>query len=290
MGRAADWKPICSTILKMDTHQEIKKLLEDHFHAYKIHDGCGANSFCTGYYEPHLRGSFKKSKKYYHPLYKKPKNLREENGKVVPYASRKQIDNGHLAGQDLELLWVDCPVDAFFLEIQGSGQVVLEDGRVIRIGYDGKNGYPYTPIGRVLIERGELTKETVSMQSIRKWLHDHPGQARELMHQNESHVFFRLIEGDGPIGSQGVALTPERSLAVDPSHIPLGSFLWVDVLHPLEFGRLQQLVVAQDTGGAIKGPLRGDLFWGAGELAAHMAGHMKSNGEFYMLLPKSVVV
>lgn len=290
MGTAKDWKLPCQVVLQINSHAEMKKFLESHFYAYKVHDGCGSQSFCTGYYEPHLRGSFKKSKKYHHPLYRKPKDLKEENGKVTPYASRKQIDSGHLVGKNLELLWVDCPIDAFFLEIQGSGQVVLDDGRVIRVGYDSKNGYPYTPIGRVLIDKGHLEKEAVSMQSIRKWLQDNPDQSREIMHHNESHVFFRLIDGDGPIGSQGVPLTPERSLAVDPTHIPLGALLWIDLTHPLGFGRLQQLVVAQDTGGAIKGPLRGDLFWGAGDLAAHMAGNMKSGGDFYILLPKSLSI
>jgi len=290
LGKAGDWKPLCKVILTLQTHEEVKKLLEDHFHAYHLHDGCKSQSFCTGYYEPHLRGSVKKSKKYHHPLYKKPKDLKEKNGKTIPHLSRKQIEEGLLAAQNLELLWVDCPIDAFFLEIQGSGQILLEDGRTIRVGYDGKNGHPYTPIGRILIEQGALTKEKVSMQSIRKWLKDNPHRARDTMHQNASHVFFRLVEGDGPIGSQGVALTPERSLAVDPAHLPLGSFLWIDLMHPLEFGRLQQLVVAQDTGGAIKGPLRGDLFWGAGDLAAYMAGHMKSQGDFYLLIPKKITI
>ena len=202
--------------------------------------------------------------------------------------SRAEIEDGALSGQGLELLWVDDPVAAFFLEIQGSGRVSLPDGSVARIGYDGKNGKPYVAVGRLLVERGELPREKVTMASIRGWMADNPKKAAALRRENPSYVFFREISGDGPLGAQLVPLTAGRSLAVDRAFIPLGMPIWIDVRQRFAPNdTIRRLVIAQDTGGAIKGPVRGDLFWGHGKEAASGAGAMNARGRYYLLLPKS---
>jgi membrane-bound lytic murein transglycosylase A len=207
---------------------------------------------------------------------------------LKPYETRQEIDAGRLSGRDLELLWVDDPLDAFFLHIQGSGRVRLADGETVRVGYAGQNGQPYVAIGRLLAERGALRRDEVSLQSIRDWLAAHPAEAAEVLAANPSYVFFRLLEGDGPIGAHGVALTPGRSLAVDPSFVPLGVPVWLDTTDPLDERRpLRRLMMAQDTGGAIRGAIRGDVFWGAGEEAKARAGRMRSRGRYYLLLPRA---
>jgi len=180
-------------------------------------------------------------------------------------------------------------VDAFFLHIQGSGRVELDDGRSLRVGYAAQNGHPYTAVGRVLIARGEVTREAMSMQAIRAWLDANPGEAQALMNENASYVFFNVIEGDGPLGAQGVALTVGRSLAVDRRFVPLSVPVWLDSVTP-DGARLQRLMIAQDTGGAIRGPVRGDVYWGHGDAAADIAGRMKSAGFAYLLLPHGLDV
>jgi membrane-bound lytic murein transglycosylase A len=212
---------------------------------------------------------------------------RRVDGKFVPYPTRSEIDAGALAGKGYELLWVDDAVDAFFLHVQGSGRVVMEDGKVVRLGFAGRNGHSYVAIGRELIEQGAIPRERMSMQAIRAWLAAHPDQAGPVMASNPSFIFFRIIDGEGPIGAEGVPLTPGRSLAVDPEFVPLGLPIWLDTTDPLDPRQpLRRLVVAQDTGAAIKGPVRGDLFWGFGENAAARAGAMKQQGRYFLLLPK----
>jgi len=191
---------------------------------------------------------------------------------------------------------VDDPVDAFFLHVQGSGRVRMDDGSLVRVGFAGRNGHAYRSIGRALVDMGEMTLERVSMQSIRAWMVDNPGRARELMASNLSFIFFRVVGGAlkslpadaGPVGAQGVSLTAGRSLAVDRRYLPLGLPIWLDTTDPLDPSlRLQRLVVAQDTGSAITGPVRGDLFWGFGDEAATRAGLMKQSGRYFLLLPRS---
>ena len=186
----------------------------------------------------------------------------------------------------MEIVWVADPIAAFFLQIQGSGRVRLPDGEVLRLGYAATNGRPYTAIGRVLVAEGALEREEVSLQSIRAWLRANPAEQRRVMDRNRSYVFFREVPGEGPVGTQGVPLTPGRSLAVDPRYLPLGAPLWIDTVDPLDTSRpLRRLTVAQDTGGAIRGAVRGDLFWGAGLDAEERAGRMRSPGRYYVLLP-----
>ncbi len=211
------------------------------------------------------------------------------DGRLKPMEDRAAISSGALRGRNLELVWVDDPVDAFFLHIQGSGRVVMDDGSVKRVGFDGQNGHPYVAVGRELIARGAMAREQVSMQSIRAWLKANPGEAQALMNANPSYVFFRPLGGEGPEGAQGVVLTPGRSLAVDRNFVPYGVPVWLDAEDPLDpAARVSRLMVAQDTGGAIRGPVRGDVFWGHGADAEERAGRMRSRGTYWLLLPRTV--
>lgn len=198
------------------------------------------------------------------------------NGNLKPYENRADIEAGKLKDAK-PLVWVDDPVDAFFLHIQGSGRVLLDDGTEMRVGYAAQNGHTYYAVGRELVKRGLMNKDDVSMQSIRAWLEAHPEQAAEFMNLNPSYVFFNELTGEGPLGAQNVALTPGRSMAVDRTRVPYGTPLWLDIAEPApDVGPIQRLVIAQDTGGAIKGAIRGDYYWGYGPEAEHYAGLMKS--------------
>ena len=208
---------------------------------------------------------------------------------MKPYEDRAEIETGKLsAAMDKTLYWVNSPVDVFFLHIQGSGVVVLPDGTSHRIGYDGQNGYPYTAIGKELVARGALDKDNVSMQTIRDWLAQHPVDAVNVMRKNQSYVFFKKLDTGGPVGAEGVVLTPERSLAVDHTVWPYGIPMFVSATDPVQLRPLERLVIAQDTGGAITGSIRGDVFWGGGDDAAHHAGLMKSEGRLWVLFPKTI--
>ncbi|MHA1569976.1 MAG: murein transglycosylase A, partial [Alphaproteobacteria bacterium] len=209
--------------------------------------------------------------------------------RLEPYPARARIVSGALDGALPVLLWLDDPADAFVLHIQGSGRVRLAGGGTVRVGYDGNNGHPFVSIGRKMLDRGLIEPEDASMQAIRRWLRANPAKARALLDEYPRYIFFREIEGEGPIGAQGVALTPGRSLAVDPQFVPLGAPLWLDTSQPGSSDQpLRRLVVAQDTGGAILGAVRGDLFWGTGEAALEEAGRMKQPGQYYQLLPRAV--
>ncbi len=303
-GTYGDLQKICLDLRAEP--EDLKVFFEDHFTPYQVYDRDNPIGLFTGYYEASLRGSWERQEPYIIPLHARPDDLvmvnlgefREElkgqriagrvkGGNLKPYESRADIVAGNWPHEDKVLLWVDDPVDAFFVQIQGSGLVEMDDGSVQRIGYAGQNGHPYYAIGRELIKRGALTKDNVSMQSIRQWLADNPAQADEIMNTNASYVFFRALDQSGPIGAEGVVLTPERSLAVDRTMIPYGFPLWVNIKAPIEgMEDLQRMMVAQDTGGAIRGPVRGDVFWGHGSHAEEMAGKMKSEGQYWVLLPK----
>ncbi len=316
-GRVADWRGICAAAAKL---VEIGPLNEDAargffekwFRPFRATNNGESKGLFTGYYEPVLRGSRTRREPYTVPIYRRPKDLvtvdlglfrkglrgrriigKVEDGELRPYDDRAAINAGALQGQGLEIVWVDDSAAAFFLHIQGSGRVILDDGKIIRIGYAAQNGHVYRSIGRELIRRGTLAREDVSLQSIRAWMREHPREAQALMEKNPSYIFFREFEGDGPMGAQGAALTPLRSLAVDRRFLPLGVPVWVDTtapgVNPGEPPRpLRRLFIAQDTGGAIRGPVRGDVFWGTGSEAEAAAGRMKHEGEYYLLLPKSV--
>lgn len=315
LGTAGDWRRICERAAAVDPEdpEAVRRFFTAHFRPLAVDDGEDGRGLFTGYYEPELSGSPVPDARFAHPLYARPPDLvdvdlglfdpelrgrriagRVEGTRLVPYFDRAAIDAGALAGRGLELLWVDDPVDAFFLHIQGSGRVRLPDGRVLRVGYAGQNGRPYRAIGRDLVEMGELSREEVSLFSIRAWLEAHPDRARGLLHRNPSYVFFRIlgeVRGDeGPPGAMDVPLTPERSIAVDRRYWPLGVPFFVDVPVPFPEGERpwRRLVVAQDTGGAIRGPIRADVFWGWGERAEFTAGHMKHEGRMWVLVPRAV--
>lgn len=307
-GTYGDWQSVCARLPENPDNAAARDWFRDNFTAYEIWSKEGREGLFTGYYEPILQGSLKKKKPYTIPLYARPRDLitvslgdfrsdlkgetvfgRVKANALIPYYTREEIEKGALKKEQV-LAWVDDPVDAFFLHIQGSGQVVLPHGKNIRVGYAAANGRAYYAIGRELIKRGALTKDNVSMQAIRAWLEANPEQAQEVMNLNASYIFFHRVEAEGPLGAQGVPLTPQRSLAVDRKKIPYGAPVFVDAEAPEGGGRLQRLMIAQDTGGAITGAVRGDYFWGAGEEAAHKAGLMKSKGQSYILLPKGVTV
>jgi peptidoglycan lytic transglycosylase A len=309
-GTLAAWRGVCDAAAQAPPNQA-RAFFEDWFQPYRVTDRDRPDGLFTGYYEPLLFGSRRYGGAYTVPIYRAPDDLvlidlglfkpdlagREIAGRIdgkrfVPYFGRAEIDAGALDGRGLELAWVDDPVATFFLQIQGSGQIELDDGARIRVGYDGQNGHQYHAIGRDLVDKGALTLEEVSLQSIRDWLIAHPAEARETMARNASYVFFRerpeLDPADGPIGAQGVPLSAGRSLAVDRRYIPLGAPIWLETTAPWPEGEgpLRRLLIAQDSGGAIKGPVRGDVFWGTGPRAEAIAGHMNSQGRYVVLLPK----
>ncbi len=312
-GTAADWQPLCAAALALPPDADVRRgFFENNFTPFQILNNDTETGLFTGYYEASLNGSTEKKAPYFTPLYLRPPELvmvdlgrfrdelkgqriagRVEGGNLIPYPDRAGIETGALDGRDLELLWVDSDIDAFFLQIQGSGLVEMEDGSLRRVGYAAQNGHPYFAIGRDLIDRGYVPKEEMSMQAIRTWLEENPDKSTELMQMNKSYVFFRELETGGPIGAQGVELTPERSLAVDRKWLPLGVPLWLatevaPASSSLEVEKFERLMVAQDTGGAIIGPVRGDVFWGHGDYAYDMSGGMKSEGRLWILLPNAV--
>jgi membrane-bound lytic murein transglycosylase A len=307
---AADWAKPCAAARALgDAGDEaVRRFLATWFEPFAVRNNDRAEGLFTGYYEPGLQGSLTRSERFTVPLHARPDDLvtvdlglfredlkgkrlagRVNGGRLAPYPTRADIDGGALAGKGRVLAWVDDPIAAFFLHVQGSGRIAL-DGGVLRVGYAGQNGHPYVAIGRELIRRGAIERAEVSLQTIRAWLQAHPDEAAAVMALNPSYIFFRVIEGDGPIGAQGVALTPGRSLAVDRRYLPYGALLWLDARAPApEAGApdrpLRRLLVAQDTGGAIRGPVRGDVFWGHGAEAETVAGRMKHRGRYYVLLP-----
>ncbi|HEY7689658.1 MAG TPA: MltA domain-containing protein [Dongiaceae bacterium] len=288
-----------------------REFLERAFQPYRVEGNGGGEGLFTGYYEPELAGSRTQSAAFNVPLYRRPADLvtvdirefRDDftgsgivgqviDGRLMPYPTRAAIDGGALAGQGLELLWLADPVDAFFLQVQGSGRIRLAEGGTTRVGFAAHNGHDFVSVGRVLVDEGKLTREQATAQTVAQWLKDHPGEAPALMARNPRYIFFREVEGDGPIGAQGVVLTAERSMAVDGSLLPLGAPFWIDTTWPAGTDRagqpLQRLMIAQDVGGAIKGAVRGDLFWGTGDQALAVAGRLKQRGRYYILLPKSL--
>ena len=313
-GRVGDWQGVCGAAMALNTadHAGAKRFFEAQFTPYEVRDALRTDApetgLFTGYYEPELNGTWVRGGQYQTPLLARPDDLvsvslgqfddelggntvwgRVLDGKLRPYPDRKAIENGALGAKGQPLLWVDSPVDAFFLHVQGSGQVRLADGTVRHVGFAGKNGRKYKSIGRVLIDSGEIPAARLTMDAIRAWIDARPTEGQKLIEQNPSYIFFRLLDGDGPLGAQGVALTPERSLAVDRRYMPLGAPLWLETHEPLNGAQpLNRLMVSQDTGGAIRGVVRGDFFFGAGARATKRAGNMKRPGRYFILLPHTV--
>lgn len=307
------WGETCiqAAAMRGQNNAALRKFFESRFVPHQVLNSDGSdNGLITGYYEPLLKGSRKQSKRYRYPLYSTPDELlvvdlseiypelknmrlrgRLQGRKIIPYYSRADIVSNPAPLQGRELLWVDDEIDLFFLQIQGSGRVQLENGEVVRVGYSEQNGHPYKSIGKLLVERGELRLEKASMQGIRAWGQRNPHKLGELLRQNSSFVFFREVPTavPGPLGSLGVPLTAGRSLAVDPRTVPQGAPVFLATTWPDTDKQLYRLMVAQDTGGAIKGNVRADFFWGFGSEAAEQAGKMKQAGKMWVLMPAGYV-
>jgi membrane-bound lytic murein transglycosylase A len=292
-----------------------RAFFEQNFQPVRIARLGEMEGFLTGYYEPIVEGSRFPNPEFYVPLYRRPRDLlaaghklgsdalpnkgaligrRNDQDQLVPYHDRGAIEAGALDGQKLEICWLKDPFDALSIQIQGSARVILEDGTPLRINYDSHNGYSYTAVGRVLIERNLIPREEMSMQRIRDWMAAHPDEAPEVRATNRSYVFFRItgLSNDGePLGAQGVPLTPGRSIAVDKLH-EYGTPFFIEAVLPIESAKpvspFRRLMIAQDTGSAIVGPARADLYWGAGDDAGRIAGRIRHPGRFVMLIPREL--
>ena len=303
-----EWQSVCADAAALAATDEatLRQFFKTSFTPYAVVNADGTSEgMITGYYEPLLHGSRRASAQYKFPVYGVPDDLltvdfgelypelknmrlrgRVDGKRVVPYYTRAEIQNGKgINGR--ELVWVDDAIDLFFLQIQGSGKVALDSGETIRLNFAEQNGHPYRSVGRLLVERGELTLDQASMQGIRAWGNRNPDKLPELLNSNGSYVFFREQPGDtpGPVGSLGVPLTPGRSLAVDTRVVPLGAPVFLSTTLPNSTQPLNRLMAAQDTGGAIKGAVRADFYWGSGDEAGAQAGRMRQTGRLWVLLP-----
>jgi membrane-bound lytic murein transglycosylase A len=292
LTQTSDWQQLCAQAASLDA-SFAPGFFYYGFDWVKVGDG---RAFATGYYEPEIEGS-RSPQAGFIPLYRVPPDLLrctkadgttgrgriDATGACVLYFTRAEIEDGALAGKGLELAWAKDPVDLFFLEIQGSGRIHFDDGTVMRVGYAGQNGRDYVAVGRLLRDRGVLPPGGANMQAIKDWIRANPDQGRELMRENLSYVFFKELTGPGPLGALNVAVTPHATVAADPNYVPLGAPIY---LHKADRHEIDGLWVAQDTGGAIKGPNRFDTFWGAGPDAVAAAGGMSANGEALILVPK----
>jgi len=293
LSYVSDWVQTCSDAALVPVGGA-GAFFRDHFDWVQIGDG---KAFATGYYEPEIAGS-RMPLPGYVPVYAKPADLVrctrpdgttgrgriDETGACVPYYTRPEIEDGALANKGYELAWAADPVDLFFLEIQGSGRIRFPDGSVMRIGYADQNGRDYVAIGRQLRDRGILPPGGANMEAIKAWIRANPDQGKALMRENLSYIFFKPLTGPGPIGALNVPVTPHGTVAADPNFVPLGAPVFLALDRPEPYG----LWVAQDTGGAIKGPNRFDTFWGAGPESVAIAGGMSASGQALILLPKGV--
>jgi membrane-bound lytic murein transglycosylase A len=295
LAQPADWREVCAGPALTDP-AAMARFFERNFETVVVGDGA---AFSTGYWEPEIRGCRTRQPGCEVPIYRRPADLREanpqtgargrgrvdENGNYVPYYDRAEIENGALAGRGLEIVYAADAADLFFLHVQGSGRIRLADGGVIRIGYASQNGRQYVAIGRLLRTRG-LVAPPVTMQKIREWIAANPAQGVALMQENPSYIFFRELNGPGPLGALNIPVTPRATVAADPKFVPLGAPV---LLSDMDNPRADGLWIAQDIGGAITGPNRVDTFWGAGEEAALIAGGMASRGRAVLLLPRGAL-
>ena len=303
------WLSVCSvaSALTEPSRELLQQFFETSFTPYQVINPDGSDQgLVTGYYEPLLHGSRKRTDTYRYPVYAVPDDLlvldlaelypelknmrlrgRLEGRRVVPYFSRAQIESGAAPVTGKEIVWIDDAVELFFLQIQGSGRVRLENGEFVRLGYADQNGYPFRSVARLLIDRGDLPLERTSMQGIKAWARQNPGKVQDLLNYNASYVFFRELPSDlaGPLGALGVPLTARRSIAVDPRYIPLGAPVFLATTMPNSRQPLNSLMMAQDTGGAIRGAVRADFFWGFGDEAGALAGRMRQSGKMWVMLP-----
>lgn len=293
VAQQPSWRRACSAASHLDDLDatSTRSFFETYFTPFQLSNDDGSvDGLVTGYYEPLLHGARTRRGPYQYPLYRWPSGYRAG----APLPPRAQLErSGVLDGN--ELVWVDDPIEAFFLQVQGSGRVQLDDGGIMRVGYGGSNNQPYKSIGRWLLDHGEITPAQATMQGIKAWARANPARVMSLLDTNPRFVFFREMPqtqpasagGDGPVGALGVPLTPERSIAVDPASIPLGTPVFLETTRPFTNTPMNRLVFAQDTGSAIRGGVRADYFWGLGDDAGDLAGKMKQAGRMWLLLPNS---
>ena len=288
--KVKDFRDVCdiAQVIKTMNSKQAKNFFENWFKPFLVSDRNGnQNGIFTGYYEASLNGSKFKSEKYKYPIYARPKDLTED-----PYLTREEIENGALEGKSLELLYVDDKTDLFFMHIQGSGRITLENGSEVKIGFAAKNNQPFISISSYMADQGLIHPENMNAATIKKWLKENPQRQDEVMNINTSFIFFHKMDHENVIGAQGVPLTPGHSLAVDHNMIPYGVPLWVETQmkdknnNKTDFA---DLFIAQDTGSAIKGAVRGDIFFGNGTLNEEKAYYMASSGQYIILLPNNVV-
>jgi membrane-bound lytic murein transglycosylase A len=283
------WQSLCSDAMSVPINNDVlaKQFFERRFAPYRITNNDNDRGLFTGYYVPVLNGSLKKHGRYIHPLYKRPADLRDKRA----YFTHAEINRGALAKRRLELVWVDDAVMIFFLQIQGSGVVRLDNGKTMLVGYAGQNNRAYVSLGKVMGDEGVLPKDQINFFTIRQWLYNNPNQARSMMERNPSYVFFKELEQGGVVGAVGVELTTQRSIAIDSKYIPYGLPLFLETQLPTPSGSrpFNRIMIAQDTGGAIRGPVRGDIFFGQGADAEYMAGYMKGRGVYSLLVPKEII-
>ncbi|WP_119344661.1 murein transglycosylase A [Facilibium subflavum] len=297
-----NWINTCQNLLSapVQTNHQARKILQTYFTPYLISYNDQTKGVFTGYYEPLIKGSLHRNKDYPIPIYKKPADLISKvingkrryghivNGQFKPYYTRQEIADNNFFTQKDVIAWVPSRIERTFLQIQGSGRILLENGSSLLVGYAAQNGQPYRPIGRYLLEHKLMPREKISMQSIKKWLKDHPKEADTVLNYDPSFVFFKVLKHKNPIGAQGVPLTPGYSIAVDSDFHQYGTPVWLSTTYDTPTDKnqkLNRLFIAQDTGGAINGAIRGDVFWGNGKLAEFYAGHMNHLGEMFVLLP-----
>ena len=280
---AAEWKRICDAgaAIKAGDNRAARAFFEGNFRPLVVQ----APGKFTGYFEPDMRGSKAPSRLFTVPVYRRPPDLTDK-----PYYTRAEIEQGALKGKGLEIAYVQDPVGLFEVQVQGSGKILLAEGGTMTLGFDGSNNRPYTAIGAVLVEMGVMKKEDATWPAIRDWLKRNPQQARDVMRKNERYIFFKDTKSQTAAGAEGVPLTAQRSLAVDTTLTPFGTPVWIDTVRPVarKAGATEpyrRLMIAQDVGAAIKGPARGDVFFGSGVQAADWAGRMNSAGRAIVLVP-----
>ena len=313
------WQKACNAAIQLNNQtankpssEAILAYYKQNFAVYKTTNADGSDvGLITGYYEPVLKGSRFKSSKYPNPLYQTPNDLvtveldslfpelkykrvrgRLVGNKLVPYYNRAEIESDASPLKGREFLYIDDIIDVFYMQVQGSGLVKLESGEEVHVGYADQNGLTYNSIGRLLVERGELTMANASMNGIKNWAKNNPTKLRELLNSNPSYVFFRELPTGlaGPLGALGVPLLGEQAVAIDAKYVPLGAPVFLSTTEPNSTKPLKRLMIAQDTGGAIKGGVRADFFWGAGHDAGAKAGAMKQSGKIWVFLPKEFVI
>ena len=309
LKKRPDWGSVCNDAAKLDPNSDaVRTFFEERFIPNQVRNPDGSDTgLITGYYIPNLNGSRQRSDRYRYPLYALPDDLlivdlrsvypdlanyrlrgRLVGRRVVPYYSRAELEENPALLAGKELFWIDDPVELFFMQIQGSGRILLDDGSAVMVHFADQNGYPFRSIGKLLLDRGEMTRAQMSMQNIKAWAQQHPDETASLLNENASYVFFETLPGSpaSAPGALGVPLIAERSIAVDTRTIPLGAPVFLATTRPSSKEPLQRLVVAHDTGGAIRGAVRADFFWGQGEEAGALAGRMKQKGKMWVLLPR----